>query len=151
MDIDYIVLGALLHDIGRSVDCGTLHGWEGFKLLAQTPFRRYASPCVTHWLKGRSRQQILDEGDMSPELVTEIMSAGNFEELGLEDRIICIADAMARGDEVVTVKDRYIEARKRYGSNPWIETNEKLTLEFKDEIDILLIRDLYSLFPKLSG
>jgi putative nucleotidyltransferase with HDIG domain len=150
VDIDYVTIAALLHDIGRKVDCGTLHGWEGFKLLAQTPFRRYAPPCVTHWLKGRSHKQILEEGDLDPELVTEILSAGNFEDLPFEDKIICIADALARGDQVVTVKDRYIDARKRYGSNAWIDTNEKLTLEFKEEIDALLGTDLYSLFPELS-
>lgn len=136
--------------MGRGIDCGTLHGWEGFRMLQRTPFRRYAPPCVTHWLKGRTDEQILEEGDMPSELVTEILSAGNFESLPLEDKVICIADAMARGDRVVTVKDRYADARKRYGSNTWIETNEKLTLVFKDEIDRLLERDLYSLFPGLS-
>jgi putative nucleotidyltransferase with HDIG domain len=150
VDVDYVVIGALLHDIGRGVDCGTLHGWEGYRMLQDTPFRRYAGPCVTHWLKGRSHETITEEGDLPPELVSEILSSGNFKELPLEDKIICVADAMAKSDEIVTIEDRYADARKRYGSNAWIVTNEKLTLVFKDQIDRLLEADLYSLFPDLS-
>jgi hypothetical protein len=145
-----VVVGALLHDVGRGIDCGTLHGWEGFKMLSGTQFRRYAGPCVTHWLKGRSFEQIEDEGDLPLETVCEILRAGNFEEMPLEDRIICVADAMAQSDEVVPIEDRYVDARERYGTNAWIETNERLTLEFKKELDDLLETDLYSLFPGLS-
>lgn len=150
LDMDYVTLGGLLHDVGRSVDCGTLHGWEGYKLLSHTPLRRYAGPCVTHWLKGRTYEQIIEEGDLPAELVSEIVSAGSFEDLPLEDKIICIADALARGDELVTIEKRYIDARKRYGDNPWVNTNEKLTLGFKRELDNLLDADLYSLFTELS-
>jgi putative nucleotidyltransferase with HDIG domain len=150
VDTDYVTIGALLHDIGRSVDCGSLHGWEGFRILQPTPLRRYAPPCVTHWLKGRDYERIMQEGDLPSELVSDILSAGSFESLPLEDKIICVADAMARGDDVVPIEARYVDARERYGSNPWITTNEKLTLEFKQELDRLLGADLYSLFPGLS-
>ncbi len=119
-------------------------------MLSATPFRIYSGPCVTHWLKGRNLEQIEDEGDLSSETVHEILSAGNFEDMPLEDKVICVADAMARSDEVVTIEERYVDARERYGSNAWVETNERLTLEFKKELDDLLETDLYSLFPELS-
>lgn len=119
-------------------------------MLSATPFSRYAGPCVTHWLKGRSFEQIEEEGDLPPETVREILCAGNFDEMPLEDRIICVADAMAQSDEVVPIEDRYVDARERYGTNAWIRTNERLTLQFKKELDDLLETDLYSLFPGLS-
>jgi hypothetical protein len=88
----------------------------------------------------------MKESSLSGKFVREILAKDDFTRLSLEEKIICIADALAMGQRIATVEQRYFDARKRYGRGPWIDTNEKLTIEFKREIDKLLRKDLYSLF-----
>jgi HD superfamily phosphodiesterase len=146
VDVNYCKLAGLLHDVGRKVSHGLLHGYKGYLLLAQTSLTNYAKPCVSHWLKGRSEKQIMNEGFLSRKLVCEILAKDNFTTLSLEEKIICVADALAMGEKFVTIEKRYSDARKRYDDGLWIDTNEKLTLDFKREIDALLGKDLYNLF-----
>jgi putative nucleotidyltransferase with HDIG domain len=146
IDVNYCKLAGLLHDIGRKVSHELLHGYKGYLLLGGTGLAKYAKPCVSHWLKGRSQKQIMKESSLSRKLVQEILAKDNFTTLSLEEKIICVADSLAMGEKFVTVRQRYSDARKRYGGGLWIDTNEKLTIKFKREIDKLLGKDLYSLF-----
>lgn len=145
IDVRFCKVAGLLHDIGRKVSHELLHGYKGYLLLGVTGLAKYAKPCVSHWLKGRSEKQIVKESSLSRKLVQEILAKDNFTTLSLEEKIICIADSLAMGEKFVTVRQRYSDARKRYGGGPWIDTNERLTIKFKREIDKLLGKDLYSL------
>jgi len=139
--------GGYTHDVGRRLSCGVLHGWYGYLMLRAHP-RLYvcARFPVTHWLKGRSRDRIEKEGDLSARLVEEILAAGDFDALTVDDKVVSVADAMARSDVLTTVEERYEEAVLRYGRGPWIRTNLALTRGFKAELDRLAGRDVYGLF-----
>ncbi|MCX7704152.1 MAG: HDIG domain-containing protein, partial [Planctomycetota bacterium] len=108
--------GALLHDIGRERTGGMLHGWRGYQILRkERHFLRCARFCITHWLKGRSEEEILKQGDISENLLKKILKEGDFSVLLLEDIVVCVADSMARDDVLVDIKSRYDDARRRYG------------------------------------
>ena len=57
---------------------------------------------------------------------------------------------MTSFDVVVTVGERYREARTRYGESNWLDTNERISEEIKSELDHALGFDLYDLFPEIE-
>lgn len=146
-DASLTVAGAVLHDIGRELSCGLLHGWYGYLMLrADERFRRCARFCVTHWLKGRKEEEIRRSSTLSEKLIKTIKEAEDFQRLSLEDMVVCVADAMAQGELLVDIERRYADARIRYGNSVWISENLRRTLEFKYSIDGLIGYDLYGLF-----
>jgi len=152
IDRDRTVAGALLHDIGRELSCGVLHGWFGYLLLrSDRRLRACARFCVTHWLKGKTEEEIRRSSDLSENLIRTILAAENFQWLTLEDIVVCVADAMAQGDVLVDIESRYADARTRYGDSVWISENLRRTLEFKKQIDRIIGYDMYSLFSEFGA
>jgi putative nucleotidyltransferase with HDIG domain len=152
LDVEFVRIAALFHDAGRSEGHGYLHGWAGFEILKKAGLEKYARQSVTHWLKGRSIKAVLSESvNLDEKFIKEIFEesrAGDFE---LSDKIISLADSITKFDEFSTVEERYGEARLRYGDSLWLRTNEKISHEIKKEFDALIGRNIYDLFPEISG
>jgi HD superfamily phosphohydrolase YqeK len=151
LDVEEITAMALFHDVGRSLDHGHLHGWSGFKILKDAGLCDYARTCVSHWLKGRSVEVVLDESEfLEEDFVRSVFKEAGVSEFTLADKIVSLADSMTRLDEITTVADRYAEARTRYGDSQWMRTNERISLEIKNEFDAIIGRDIYELFPEIK-
>ncbi|MHC4660653.1 MAG: HD domain-containing protein [Planctomycetota bacterium] len=150
---EHVRICALLHDVGRSIDHGYLHGWEGCKILRERGFGLYAKCCVSHWFKGRTKETIVAENINREIAMFEVeihdeVGADTFE---LEEKIVALADSMALVDGVVTIENRYDEAEGRYGKSAWIAGNRRISHILMDEIESLLGNRLETLFPELKG
>ena len=142
------ITGALLHDVGRQISCGLFHGLYGYFLLkGHRLFSQCARFCITHWLKGRTEKEILQEGDLPAGCIKRLLGLEDFVNLGVEDLVVNVADSVARRDVVVSIHARYEDAARRYGASPWLDGNKQRTLRFKAQLDRLAGRDIYTLFP----
>lgn len=151
-DPERVRVEALLHDVGRSEGHGHLHGWSGYKLMKEQGLEEYARPCVSHWLKGRTPEEIMHESPaLDPEFVDHVFRVTGCAEFTLDERIVALADSMTSFDLFVTVRERYRDARIRYGESDWLDTNERISEEIKSEFDRALGRDLYELFPEIKN
>lgn len=147
-DRERAVAGALLHDVGRSINCGLYHSLAGYLMLfGSIRLKRYARFCITHWLKGRRRDEVLREGGLEPGFVDFIMGLEDFVNLSVEDLIVNVADSMARRNVVVDISARYEDAMRRYGDTPWIRGNRDRSLAFKVRLDELAGCDIYGVLP----
>lgn len=149
VDAEDLRIKGLFHDIGRSRDHGYLHGWSGYQLLEDAGLLRFAKPCVAHWLKGRAITEVMREGAaLDEELVRHIFELTGCAQFDLDEKIVSLADSMTSFNKIVTVRERYREARTRYGESDWLDTNERISEEIKAELDRMLGYDLYSLFDE---
>jgi putative nucleotidyltransferase with HDIG domain len=152
LDPAYIRICGLLHDVGRSVDHGFLHGWEGYRIMMERGFGAYAKCCVSHWFKGRSKKLIHDE---NISLETALLEQDIYDEVGadtfeLDEKTVALADSMTLVEKVVTIDERYDEAEERYGISPWITGNRRISHALWEEFSTLLGYDLETLFPELK-
>ncbi len=151
VDPDEVSIMAVFHDVGRSRGHGHLHGWSGFEMLKEKGLARYAKACVSHWLKGRDVETVLREGSVLDEdFVRHVFRETGCGDFSLAEKIVSLADSMTIDDVVTTVRERYREARGRYGDSEWMATNERISLEIKSEFDSLLKSDAYGLFPEIG-
>lgn len=138
---------AVLHDIGRGDKHGDLHGWEGYQLLREMGYEKQARACLTHWLKGHTFEQALAESfaEHRP-TIEQIYREFGPPEMDLADKVVALADSLVAHDTLVTIEERYREAKERYGNSSWLTTNEATTREYLDEIEGLLGESVYELF-----
>ncbi len=124
----------LLHDAGRALE-HRRHGMRGWRLLETLGLPRYARVSVTHWLKGRGAREMKEDGMTDASLIEELDGRRRFRPLSLEDVVVCVADALAAGDRLVSMDERFRLARKRYGDSPWIRRNESLSRAWLEDLE----------------
>jgi len=147
MSPDDVATQAVLHDIGRGDKHGDLHGWEGYQLLREMGYERQARACLTHWLKGHTLERALDESSGEHRSTMErIYREFGPPEMDLVDKVVALADSLVAHDTIVTIEERYREAKERYGNSKWLTTNEATTKEYLNEIEGLLAASVYELF-----
>lgn len=150
-DPERVRICALFHDIGRSLSHGHLHGWSGWELLSGDGLECYGKSCISHWLKGRSIDETISEAAaLDEEFVRHVFEQTGCGEFTIEEKIVSLADSMTSFDKIVSVGDRYSEARSRYADSDWLSTNERISEETKAEFDAILGFDLYDLFPEIK-
>lgn len=147
---EYVSGAALLHDLGRSVTHGESHGWEGYKILKRMGLAHYGRFCITHWLKGRTLEEALEDNSLSREDLEEIFQETTPQDLSLEDKVVILADGMASGERLVTVEDRCREWEDRYGKGLWVQKNRELLTKIKEEIEGLLDKKIEEVFFRTS-
>jgi uncharacterized protein len=108
IDITYLKVGALLHDIGRyKTHDPILHGIEGYRLLTGLGHHREAFICVSHVLCGVSRSEAvlydLPEQDFIPHT--------------FEQRLVPLIDGMVEFDRPTTLEQRFASISLRYKEN----------------------------------
>ena len=103
VDVDFVEVAALLHDIGRCRTHGVAHGIEGCAILKDYP--GYARVCERHIGAGIDKKEAkalgLPEKDYMPET--------------LEEKIIAHADNLVSGDRIVPIEDAVKDAAKKLG------------------------------------
>ncbi len=138
-------LQGLWHDIGRKFGHGPLHGWDGFLFLKRLGLEAHGKSCLSHWLKCRSKAEVLQSSGLDPALVEEMFRDVPLEETTLLDKVISLADALVKEDLVVTLDERYADVFARYGTSAWLERNAEIARGQMQELDALLGVSVYDL------
>jgi len=141
---------ALVHDIGRSADHGHLHGWAGYQLMADIGHAATGRSCITHWLKGRSEDELLAAG-VPDELLSEAISNLDPPEWLLSDSVVSLADSSVAGKEIVPLSKRHDDLRQRYGSSKWLDRHAQLAEQHATQISDALQRPVVDLLEPLYG
>jgi hypothetical protein len=141
----WIEAAGLVHDIGRSRCHGIDHPLQGYRLLTGRGLAHLAKPCITHWLKGRSRSRLERDPHFTDGLLEELYGNLDLESFTLGDKIVALADSLVMGDRVVTIDERYRDASERYGNSGWMEENRRISHELREELEALLGESLYGL------
>lgn len=137
LDPCWVEACGLLHDIGRSRAHGMAHPLEGFRLLEERGLGHLAKPCVSHWLKGRTRCELAQNPDFSRPLLDELDSSLDLDCFTLSEKIVALSDSLVQHDRVVTIEERYRDAQDRYGPSRWMADNQRISLALFAELDAL--------------
>jgi 8-oxo-dGTP pyrophosphatase MutT (NUDIX family) len=142
----------VLHDAGRALDHEN-HGLRGHGLLTSLGLAVHARASLVHWLKGRTRSEAEEDGLRDGAMLDRLESLGAFRPLSLEEKIVCLADALTASDRVVTLDERFDLADRRYGDTPWMRRNRAASRAFLAEIEGILGRPLLPLLghPEAPG
>jgi uncharacterized protein len=122
IDLRLVEAGALLHDIAKTACLRTKedHTRAGYCLLKEIGYDRIGEIVAQHvWL--------LKEGD--PFSVSE-------------EEVVNYADKRVRHDQIVSLDERFVDLRKRYGKDPnsiaYLERMEKSILVVEQKIFLIL-------------
>jgi uncharacterized protein len=118
IDVPFVEVAALLHDIGRSKTHGIRHGVEGAAIMRKLGFEGYARVCERHigagLTKEEAKQPGLPEKDYLPET--------------LEEKVVAYADKLIDGDKVVPIENTISDLKEKLGSShPAISRVKELT------------------------
>lgn len=145
IDPQWVEAAALLHDIGRSRSHGARHPLEGFRLLREKGLDHLSKTCVSHWLKGRSRNELENDPWFSRELLDELFGSLDLDEFTPSEKIVALADSLVMQDKLVTVEERYSDASERYGQSSWMNDNLEISRKLLIETARLLGQPVYGL------
>jgi len=110
LDVDYLTVGALLHDIGRyKTHDPIMHGVEGYRLLTSLGHHREAFICASHILCGMSRAEASRFG----------LPDQDFLPLDMEQRLVPMLDSLVEFDKPTTLEQRVLSINRRYHDKAW--------------------------------
>ncbi len=108
IDMTYLKVGALLHDIGRYKTHDPIrHGIEGYRLLAGLGHHREAFICVSHVLCGMSGSEAVLYGLPEQDFIPRTF----------EQRLVPLIDGMVEFDRPTTLELRFASILLRYQEN----------------------------------
>jgi hypothetical protein len=139
---------ALVHDLGRAIDHGPLHGWIGYKILADLGHASSARGCLTHWLKGRAAQELRD-ASLDDDLIAQVAAALHPLHWRLADSVLSFADSSVAGRAIVPLAKRHADMRARYGDSVWMDRHEELGARAEAHLDAALGRPIAELLAPL--
>lgn len=117
IDVDFVEVAALLHDIGRSRTHGIRHGVEGAAILRKLGFEGYARVCERHIGAGLTRTEAKELGLPEKDYLPET----------LEEKVVAYADKLIDGDKVVPIENTIKDFKEKLGSaHPSIERIREL-------------------------
>ncbi|MFO8020402.1 MAG: HDIG domain-containing protein [Promethearchaeia archaeon] len=126
---DLVIIGALLHDLGRSKTHTLKHGYLGGKIVKKLGYSESLSRiCETHILGGLDKEEAkkanLPPKDFFPEKI--------------EEKIVCLADKMTMGDKRVSVEERFKYWFSKHGKSELLLKSKKRVEQIKEEIETLM-------------
>jgi bis(5'-nucleosidyl)-tetraphosphatase len=139
VDAAFVESAAWLHDIGRAVDHGPRHPLEGFRLLARLGHPGYAPCCLSHYTKGRQRDEMT--GDAA--LLDEMWRCCDLSTFSPEERIVALADFMAVGEKKGTIDERHADLVARYGASAFLDGSRAAATRIRAEFEERTGLDLY--------
>ena len=129
VDKNLVVIGALLHDVGRSKSHGYEHGVIGSKLLKERGFpERLSRICESHILGGLDIEDAKEAG----------LPIKDYLPQSLEEKIICLADKQCLGTKIVSIEERFARWFKKYGNSPILMKSKKRIEEIQKELENLM-------------
>lgn len=106
IDVNFVEIAALLHDIGRSNTHGIFHGVEGAKILKGYGLEeKFIRICERHIGAGLTKDDALSLG----------LPAGNYLPETLEEKIIAHADNITSKDKIVDISVTIRDFEKKLG------------------------------------
>lgn len=107
IDVHFVEIAALLHDIGRCKTHGISHGVEGAKILRDLNLDKFARVCETHIGAGLSREEAESQG----------LPARDYLPVTLEEKVIAHADNLIMGTRKVDISTTLKKLKKQLGEN----------------------------------
>lgn len=144
VDVEQVTVLGLLHDLGRSSGHGVRHGIEGYLLARAEGHEEEGRICLLHMLKGHSLEQGVELGMLTEHERQELLKTGQeFGRFSLEEKIVCVADAMMSDPGLVRIEEKYANVRRRYGPLPHHDENEAWAEQTAAELAELLGKTPY--------
>ena len=110
LDREYLQVGALLHDIGRSRTHHPVgHGVEGYRLLTELGHPWEAHVCASHLFCGLSREDAAAHG----------LPDRDFLPRTLEEQLVPLVDSVVELDRPTTLENRVASIMRRYEGQGW--------------------------------
>ena len=152
VDVERAAVLGLLHDLGRSRGHTLRHGIEGYLLARAEGHEEEGRICLIHILKGRT----LDEGSRLGMLTQQEhqdlkKQCHRYDRPSLEEKIVCVADALMSDTVLVSIEEKYANARRRYGALPHHHEDEAWTQAISAELAELLGRTPYEALTEASS
>jgi len=151
LDLEMLVTQALVHDIGRAKTHGPLHGWTGFVMMRARGFEAEGRGCLTHWLKGRSRQEVDSATRWQPKITDSAFEALGSAPWQLLDSILSFADSSVQHTTIVPIQQRHQDLLDRYGDSTWLRRAAELGEQHGEEIAAALGFPVEELLSPLFG
>jgi uncharacterized protein len=108
IDLKFLKMASLLHDIGRSKTHGISHGIEGGKILRKFNFpEEFARVCENHLGAGISKEEARKVGLPPRDFIPET----------LEEKIIAHADNLIEKDKVLSLEKTIKKLKIKLGEN----------------------------------
>ncbi|WP_051920430.1 HD domain-containing protein [Thermodesulfobacterium hydrogeniphilum] len=122
LNLPLLLAGALLHDIKKyeSILTGINHAEAGYKLLKSLGYKRVAEIVKNHIY-------------LNLDLYSPIK----------EDEIVFYADKRVKHEQIVSLKERFIDLKERYGRNP----KSLARLQFLEKITYLIENRIFNKLP----
>lgn len=118
-DYELVSAGALLHDIGRTIDNGITHGITGQEILEKDRISKRVQNVVLRHIGGG----ITDEEAVSLNLPRKGLMP-----VTLEEKIVCTADNLVKGNRRISIKDQI----KRYYEKGLSEAAERIRKMYEE-------------------
>lgn len=134
-DLELLEVRALLHDIGRTKTHGALHGWSGYRLLHAQGYAQEGRGCLTHWLKGRSQEEVAENPIWEPSLAARAFAALDPSAWELADSVLSVADSCVQHTAVVPMAQRHRDLNDRYGESVWLSRAMELAESHAADIE----------------
>lgn len=126
---DLVIIGALLHDIGRSRTHSLKHAYIGGKIIKSLGYpESLARICETHVLGGLDKEDAEEAG----------LPSKNFLPETLEEKIVCLADKLTMGKNRVTIEQRFKYWFSKYGRSELLLKSKKRVKVIEEEIKRLM-------------
>lgn len=152
VDVQQVTVLGLLHDLGRSRGHGLRHGIEGYMLARAEGYEEEGRICFLHMLKGHSLEQGVELGMLTDQERRELLKTGRrFGHFSLEEKIVCVADAMMSDPGLVRIEEKYANVRRRYGPLPHHDENEAWAKKTAGELTELLGETPYEALKRHSN
>jgi len=104
IDVEFIEIASLLHDIGRCKTHGITHGIEGGKILKKIS-PKFARVCETHIGAGLDKKEAASLGLPARDYLPET----------LEEKVIAHADNLVQGEKIVGINEAIKELEEKLG------------------------------------
>lgn len=125
VDVERVEVLGLLHDLGRSRGHTLRHGIDGYLLARAEGHGEEGRICLVHILKGRGLEEGVRLGMLTEQEKQELQHQDlELDLLSLEQKIVCVADALLSNTGLVRIEEKYANARRRYGAVPHHDEDE---------------------------
>ena len=151
VDPDQAEVEGLLHDIGRSLTHGPMHGWSGWVLLRSLGHEDSARGCLSHWLKGRTPEEVAAGQGLSEDFTQKVFTYLKPREWTLADSVISVADSSVMHTTIVPLEKRHAELLQRYGNSNWLRRAAALADSHSAQIGEALAQPTLQVLAHLHG
>lgn len=130
MDADRAYIYGLLHDIGRKFGVSYLaHVYDGYHYLMELGFEDAAKICLTHSFNLMDINDYIGKFDVEDWQVRELENLLRETELDDYDLLIQLCDSLATWEGVVSLEERMLDVKERYGYYPQSKWDRNVELK----------------------